>query len=126
MLSHVTKPWPPTHYYPRPPKQAQPFFQRDRRRSRVTAIIGFNCVDGVVLAADTEEVYGESHDKAYAHKLFPAERKNANLCVAGAGPGYLIDYAKDQIVAALETCTDNLAGCGKIDPRAVFLSVSRH
>jgi hypothetical protein len=74
----------------------------------MTAIIGFNCVDGVVLAADTEEVYGESHDKAYAHKLFPVERDTANLCVAGAGPGYLIDYAKDQIVNVLETCKDNL------------------
>lgn len=73
----------------------------------MTAIIGFNCTDGVVMAADTEESFGETGDKAYAHKLFPVERKNANLCVAGAGSGHLIDYAKEKIVATLEGAKDN-------------------
>jgi hypothetical protein len=73
----------------------------------MTAIAGFNCVDGIVLAADTEESYGESGDKAYANKLFPVERKHANLCVAGAGTGYLIDYAKEKIISALEDTKNN-------------------
>jgi hypothetical protein len=64
-------------------------------------------VDGVVIAADTEESYGESGDKAYANKLFPVERKHARLCVAGAGAGYLIDYAKDKIVRAVEIAKNN-------------------
>ncbi len=71
----------------------------------MTAIAGFHCVDGVVLAADTEETYG--NDKAYAHKLFPVERPTSRLCVAGAGLGYLIDYANEQIVSALDAETKN-------------------
>ncbi|HEX9271520.1 MAG TPA: hypothetical protein VGA01_04815 [Candidatus Binatia bacterium] len=67
----------------------------------MTAIAGFHCADGVVLAADTEESYG--NDKAYGHKLFPVERSDARLCVAGAGLGYLIDYANEQIVSALDS-----------------------
>ena len=76
---------------------------RTARKSRpvVTAIAGFRCVDGsVVIAADTEETYGD--DKAYSHKLFPIERPTSRLCVAGAGLGYLIDYANEQFVSAID------------------------
>src|SRR5437667_2720932 len=76
---------------------------RTARKSRpvVTAIAGFSCVDGsVVIAADTEETYGD--DKAYSHKLFPIERPTSRLCVAGAGLGYLIDYANEQFVSAID------------------------
>ena len=65
----------------------------------MTAIAGFNCVDGVVLAADSEETYGDL--KMYAHKLFPFERDTWRVGIAGAGPSYFIDYAKDKIIAAL-------------------------
>jgi len=67
----------------------------------VTAIVGFNCGDGVVLGADTEESWPDS--KVYTHKIFPVERPQWKLAVAGAGIGYLIDYAKDKIVAALHS-----------------------
>jgi hypothetical protein len=67
----------------------------------VTAIAAFRCIDGLVLAADTEESYG--NDKAYAHKLFPVDRENSRLCVAGSGLGYLIDYANEQIGSALDS-----------------------
>jgi hypothetical protein len=67
----------------------------------MTAIAGFRCVDGsIVIAADTEETYGE--DKAYSHKLFPIERPTCRLCVAGAGLGYLVDYANEQFVSAID------------------------
>jgi len=72
----------------------------------MTAIAGFKCVDGVVIAGDTEETYG--NDKVYAHKLFPADRKNSRLCVAGAGLAYLIDYANAQIVSALDSGITNV------------------
>jgi len=73
----------------------------------MTAITGFNCNDGIVLAADTEETYQQ--DKAYSHKLFPVDRPNCNLCVAGSGVGYLIDYAKDKIVSAVDSGLQNSA-----------------
>lgn len=98
-LAHVPKPFPPRHQYP------QPF--HFARIIRVTAIAGFNCRDGVVIAADTEESYGD--DKAYAHKLFPVERPNSRLCVAGSGIGYLVDYANDRIVAAFDSGIKNAA-----------------
>jgi hypothetical protein len=69
----------------------------------VTAITGFNCHDGVVIAADTEESYPGADNKAYANKLFPAKRPNSRLCVAGSGLGHLIDYANDRIVSALDS-----------------------
>jgi hypothetical protein len=75
----------------------------------MTAIAGFLCADGVVIAADTEENYGDAGDKAYSHKLFPIERPQANLCVAGAGTGYLIDYAKEQIISIAESGVKNNA-----------------
>jgi hypothetical protein len=71
----------------------------------VTAIVGFNCQDGVVIAADTEESYG--YDKAYTNKIFPVEREESRLCVAGAGSGYLIDYANEQIVSAFDSGPTN-------------------
>jgi hypothetical protein len=74
----------------------------------MTAIAGFNCVDGVVLAADTEETY-QQDNKAYSHKLFPVERRHCNLCVAGSGTAYLIDYAKEKIVSAVESGSSNNA-----------------
>jgi hypothetical protein len=72
----------------------------------VTAIIGFSCIDGVVLAADSEETY-DKHLKVYTHKLFPFERKTWRAVVAGSGPAYLIDYAKDKIIAALHAGLKN-------------------
>jgi len=103
MLLHV-----PRHRYPRPPahKHSRPTaheFPNTRKGGLpVTAIAGFRCVDGVVLAADTEESYGNDN-KAYAHKLFPVDRPQSRLCVAGSGLGYLIDYANEQIVSALDS-----------------------
>lgn len=67
----------------------------------MTAIAGFACQDGVVIAAETEETYQDN--KVYTHKLFPFARPNWKLGIAGAGIGYLIDYAKDKISEDLDT-----------------------
>jgi hypothetical protein len=72
----------------------------------VTAISAFRCTDGLVIAADTEETYPDN--KAYTFKLFPVEREGKRLCVAGSGLGYLIDYAKDQIISALDSGLTNV------------------
>jgi hypothetical protein len=96
-LGHGPKPRTfPTHRYPKLPQS---------RFIPVTAIAGFNCADGVVIAADTEESFSQGADKAYAHKMFPVEREDSRLCVAGSGSGYLIDYANDQIVSTLDSGT---------------------
>ncbi len=73
----------------------------------MTAIAAFQCSDGLVMAADTEETYPDN--KVYTFKLFPVERPGKRLCVAGSGVGYLIDYAKDQIITALDSGLTNEA-----------------
>ena len=65
----------------------------------MTAIAGFNCIAGVVVSADTEVTYG--NDKVYTHKLFPFVRQSWRACIAGSGCGYLIDNAKEKIIAAI-------------------------
>lgn len=92
----------------RPPTVKSEIDLRERlRRKRMTAITAFQCHDGLVMAADTEETYPDN--KAYSFKLFPVERDDKRLCVSGAGGGYLIDYAKDQIVAALDAGIADMA-----------------
>jgi hypothetical protein len=72
----------------------------------VTAIAGFNCIDGVVLAADSEETF-DGGNKVFMHKLFPFTRPTWRACVVGSGTGYLIDYAKDKIIAAIHAGLKN-------------------
>ena len=73
----------------------------------MTAIAAFRCNDGLVMSADTEETYPDS--KVYTFKLFPVEREGKRVCVAGSGIGYLIDYAKDEIICALDSGLTNVA-----------------
>jgi hypothetical protein len=80
---------------------------RQKKESLVTAIAAFQCSDGLVMAADTEETYPDN--KVYTFKLFPFDREGKRLCVAGSGIGYFIDYAKDQIASALDSGVTNVA-----------------
>jgi hypothetical protein len=59
------------------------------------------------MSADTEETYPDN--KVYTFKMFPFEREGKRLCISGSGIGYLIDYAKDEIAAALDQGITNTA-----------------
>ncbi|MGB7599347.1 MAG: hypothetical protein WBM24_03515 [Candidatus Sulfotelmatobacter sp.] len=61
----------------------------------MTICVGMLCRDGVVLAADTQESYGEN--KSYVAKIFPVGSAHGNTIVAGAGLASFIDYAKEKI-----------------------------
>src|SRR5205814_4824466 len=101
LLGHGSRSQSPTHRHQSSSFPKQRSGTARKGRPIVTAIAGFRCVDGsVVIAADTEETYEE--EKAYSHKLFPIERPSCRLCVAGAGLGYLIDYANEQFVSAID------------------------
>src|SRR4051812_13292399 len=82
----------------------------------MTAIVGFNCRDGVVLGADTLESYGDN--KAFVHKLYPEAHAHWRIGLVGAGIGYLIDYAKDQIFAAMR---EDLGGDIIFESRLKFI-----
>jgi hypothetical protein len=57
----------------------------------MTLCASFLCKDGIVLCADTEETYGD--DKAHVQKLQWYTSKTFDVGIAGAGIGYLVDYA---------------------------------
>jgi hypothetical protein len=72
----------------------------------MTAITAFKCPDGLVMAAETEESYADN--KVYTYKLFPGERPGkSRFCLAGAGLGYLIDHARDRVIAAIDSGIKN-------------------
>src|ERR1700730_1456743 len=60
-------------------------------RKRVTAIIGFNCTDGILLLADTEEVIGDV--KSQCEKLADVLLPNGVAIMGGAGNSHSIEYA---------------------------------
>jgi hypothetical protein len=66
----------------------------------MTAIAGFACADGVVIAAEAEETYQDN--KVYTNKLFHSTRETWKAGIAGSGSGYLIDYAKEKIFHAID------------------------
>jgi 20S proteasome alpha/beta subunit len=61
----------------------------------MTICVGMLCRDGIALAADTQESYGEN--KSYVAKIFPVGSANQNIVIAGAGLASFIDYAKEKI-----------------------------
>jgi 20S proteasome alpha/beta subunit len=61
----------------------------------MTICVGMLCRDGVVLAADTQESYGEN--KSYVAKIFQVGSAHGSTVVAGAGLASFIDYAKEKI-----------------------------
>jgi hypothetical protein len=100
--------------HPKPPfpcpKIPFPNPARLHRRKRVTIIAGFQCVDGIILCADTEQGYGStSSNKSQTRKarLFPFP--GGFLAIAGAGDGGLIDYTILSLVRHLGTTQYDLA-----------------
>ncbi len=68
----------------------------------MTIAVGFCCRDGIVLAADTKESYGQD-DHTYVDKLsLLSQTEVGNRCqggLVGAGEGYLVDYIIPRIKA---------------------------
>ena len=97
---------------PRPPPPFPPCPWRPPEKRPVTLIAGLKCVDGIVLAADTEE--STSLTRGRARKLltrtFPKRTSEAKtkiaaktvvVAIAGAGNAALIDSAVEQIFEAV-------------------------
>lgn len=69
----------------------------------MTIAAGILAVDGVVLAADTKESYGETH--TYVDKITTCQAGNCVAAIAGSGDGYLLDYITPQIQSSLAAYT---------------------
>lgn len=76
-----------------PPKPRTPrsISQRLPERKRLTAILGFNCTNGILLLADTEEVIGDV--KSECEKLTRLLLPNGVAIMGGAGDSHSIEYA---------------------------------
>jgi 20S proteasome alpha/beta subunit len=61
----------------------------------MTICVGIVCRDGVALAADTQESYGQ--EKSYVAKLVPVESAERSVIVAGSGLTTFIEYATQKI-----------------------------
>jgi hypothetical protein len=58
----------------------------------MTAILGFNCTDGILLLADTEENFGH-YNKSECEKLERLLLPHGVMVLGGAGDSHLIQYA---------------------------------
>jgi hypothetical protein len=75
----------------------------------MTLCASFLCKDGIVLCADSEESYGD--DKAHTQKLQWYTSEFIDVAVAGAGIGYLIDYAGAVALQQFTTLPRDAADC---------------
>jgi hypothetical protein len=66
-------------------------------RKHMTIAAGFICTDGIVLAADTKEVYSNSNDHTYVHKLDVIDSPKCSGALAGAGYSYPVEYVTSKI-----------------------------
>ncbi len=67
----------------------------------MTIAVGFVCTDGIVLAADTKEVYGDQHTNV--HKLEIIDSAECSGALAGSGYAYPVDYIAPKIKELFET-----------------------
>jgi hypothetical protein len=81
----------------------------------VTIAAGFDCQDGIVIAADTKESYGGS-DHTYVNKIelvrhfinpsLRPKTQAAYAAIVGAGEAYLVDHIVGHIKKAFHDCVN--------------------
>jgi len=69
------------------------------RPKTMTIAAGMVCPDGIVIAADSQESWGES--KTHIHKISVLDEPKMKAIFTGAGIGWFIDYARDKVFAFL-------------------------
>ena len=62
----------------------------------MTAIVGLNCTDGVLLLADTEETISQE-SKSECDKLSVLQFPHGRMLMGGAGTSHFIEYAEQTI-----------------------------
>ncbi|CAN5857331.1 hypothetical protein BH18ACI4_BH18ACI4_08710 [soil metagenome] len=75
--------------------------QRLGKRKRVTVIAGFQCRNGLLLCADSEQSLS-SESKSQVRKLTTETGYNCAIAIGGAGDGDLIDYVQYRLVENLK------------------------
>jgi hypothetical protein len=91
------------------PRPFSPYSNPPRlhRRKRVTIIAGFQCTDGMLLCADTEQSLG-NETKSQAHKIQVLHLENLKAAVGGSGDAPLCEFVTRGIFERLTHCKNNL------------------
>jgi hypothetical protein len=80
-----------------------PKLSRLPERKRMTAILGFHCLDGVLLLADTEEMTSEG-TKSECEKIQRFTSQNGSVfLVGGAGNSHFIEYETQELFKVVQT-----------------------
>jgi 20S proteasome alpha/beta subunit len=101
----------PTRPLPRPLKQRYPWVSKEER---MTIAVGFKCIDGVVLATDSQ--YSDDPAKTTGQKVFPIwSNGHYALTIAGAGfPDSIKGIARDMELVLGKTIGSREAGSAEI------------
>jgi 20S proteasome alpha/beta subunit len=101
----------------------RPFPRRLPERKRMTAIVGLQCTDGVLLLADTEETISQE-SKGECDKLSVLQLPHGRVLLGGAGLSHFIEYAQQAIerdfLASSRTWPEIL-----VDANALFRKINR-
>lgn len=84
---------------PKPHSQPKP--KRLPKRLILTIAAGFVCRDGIVIAADTKESYGDTH--TYVDKIVQVQSGYGCGTIAGSGNGDVLDYIGGEIRSLMES-----------------------
>lgn len=83
------------------PRKPLPKPQRpERRKTRVTAIVGFQCQDALLMCADSEQSIG-TEAKSQTRKIDSFGTRGGNVAIGGAGDVDFIEYVKHQLREAM-------------------------
>lgn len=80
----------------RPPPR-KPEITRHEKRKRVTVIAGFQCLDALLICADTEQGISQTYSKSQIGKIESFISGGAGIAIGGAGDGDLIAYVQHEL-----------------------------
>jgi 20S proteasome alpha/beta subunit len=91
----------------KPLPHLQPFHKRLSQRKAVTIITGFNCLDGIVMCADTEE-WIATHTRTSTDKLKTVQLSDDGgwMICGGAGDTGLIEFTVNKLARTLWDASD--------------------
>lgn len=78
------------------PRKPDPKSERPRKRKRVTIIAAFQCRDGLLMCADSEQTIA-SETKSQTRKIHLFKTAPYTVAIGGAGDGSLIDYIQYEL-----------------------------
>jgi hypothetical protein len=89
-----------TRHRPLPRKPDPKVKRPEKRKTRVTAIVGFQCSDALLMCADSEQLVG-TDSKSQIRKIDSFAIDRTAVAIGGAGDMDLIEHVKHQLRQAI-------------------------